>query len=304
MNLPFIKFLEALVACKKFSVHEMYSKIIDTKLEFTDSITIEALEKFRVEMYQRYHEQFADPHALPDLEWLRELEVEKMVAYFLQLEIPSGTAGIQGAFEIANDTHMYQLISSMAIAKVNQEDIELIINGRYNIHYTMEDITEFLHYFFNVNSWTLTEKKNYAKRTQNKKLKEFYTIALDGDKDYLIWKLGIAPDKSFDEMLKDMATDSYYCFKEALGTKNTEDAQKWAATMTRLKSRIDENQKDSDTKRSLFEEVTFVLTNKPVSSNGDETPTKMEIPKVTELRPSTPVGTFKELKESEVDEDE
>ncbi len=137
-----------------------------------------------------------------------------MYGYLYNKEVSAGTLGIEGAFSLLNDPLMYRLITSLALAGITEEDIELIVNGKYNIHYTSEDIKEFLHYFFKVDGWSLNQKKDYVSGIKDQSLSRFYKLALKGDKDYLVWKLGAAPDKSFDHMLRDMMLDSYYNFKE------------------------------------------------------------------------------------------
>lgn len=73
-----------------------------------------------------------------------------MFGFMFKTEVPSGTLGIQGAFNVMDDPLMYKLITSLALARITNEDIELIVNGKYNISYVAEDIQAFLHYFFNV----------------------------------------------------------------------------------------------------------------------------------------------------------
>jgi hypothetical protein len=137
-----------------------------------------------------------------------------MYGYLKKVVTSEGIDGVKGAFEIINDPMMYRLITSLALAKITDEDIELIVNGKYNFQYSSDDIEEFLHYFFNVKEWTLPRKQEYVDQVKDSGLKRFYKLALKGDKDYLVWKLGAAPEKSFDHMLRDMMTDSYYNFKE------------------------------------------------------------------------------------------
>ncbi len=73
-----------------------------------------------------------------------------MFSYITKLEVPCGTLGIKGAFDILEDPAMHQLITALAIARITDEDIELLVNGKFNVQYSPEDIKEFLHYFFDV----------------------------------------------------------------------------------------------------------------------------------------------------------
>ena len=177
-----------------------------------------------------------------------------MFGYEFNTEVPTGTAGIQGAFEVINDPLMHRLITSMALAGITKEDIELIVNGKYNIHYSSEDIEEFLKYFFNVDKWTLSDKKEYVSQVEDQTLARFYTLALKGDKDYLLWKLGAAPDKSFNLMLRDMMVDSYYNFKER-SKVDPDTAQRWGGLAVKLTDRLERLEKDTDNKQDLIEAI-------------------------------------------------
>lgn len=194
-----------------------------------------------------------------------------MVAYLLKYDIPQGTLGIKGAFNLLNDPLMYRLITSLALAKMTDEDIELIVNGKYNVQYSAEDINEFLRYFFDVKKWSLNERAEYIELVDNTDLKKFYKLALRGDKDYLIWKLGVAPDKSFDLMLRDMMVDSYYNFKERSKT-DPDIAQRWGALAVKLTDKLDKLEKDTGEKKNVFDEIEFRLS-KPVEvdAEADET---------------------------------
>lgn len=138
-----------------------------------------------------------------------------MYGHIFGVHVPSiDPSHVKGAFKILNDPLMSRLVSSLAMANINSEDIELIVNGKYNVEYSHENVELFLKYFFDVASFSFAEKKMLVNAVTDPDLKRFYRIALKGDKDYLLWKLGAAPEKSFDSMLKDMMSDSYYNFKE------------------------------------------------------------------------------------------
>lgn len=97
---------------------------------------------------------------------------------------------------------------------MTDDDIEIIINARYNIEYTSEEIKCFLKYFFDVGKWSLKDRQNYVKTIKDPQLLVSYNLALKGDKEHLLWRLGVSPKKEFKDMLGDMITDSYYNFKE------------------------------------------------------------------------------------------
>jgi|GEM_PF-3593126 len=260
MQIPFIKYIEALVACK-YPVDIIYNKILQLGIPLSAEFTIEAVAEVYSKVASFAPEYFANVGGIPEPEWLRELGIIKFVANELKLQIPENTLGIEGSKEILKDKSMYEIMTSLALAKVTDEDIELFVNGKYNIHYSIEDIKEFLHYYFNVEGWTLSHKKDYVSIINDVRLKKFYNYALDGDKDYLVWKLGIAPEKSFDAILRDMGTDSFYNFKEKMKA-SPDEAIKWGQLFIRLADRLDRIEKDTEDKKDLFTQVTFVLSGK------------------------------------------
>jgi len=251
MKVPYIKYVEALV-CSKFTRDEIYDKLNDQEF----FITFDGVDQVHSTLAQINPDYITKNQ--PDPNWLMELGVDKMVAYLRKLEMPNGTIGIEGAFRLLEDPLMYRLITSLALAKITDEDIELIVNGKYNINYTSEDITEFLHYFFNVKSWSLSDKVAFVEFTENNDLKKYYKIALKGDKDYLVWKLGAAPSKTFDSMLRDIMTDSYYNFKEN-SKVNSDVAQKWGTLALKTVEKLEKLDRDTKDKKDVFTEITFKL---------------------------------------------
>lgn len=253
MKIPYIKYVEALICCR------FPRDIIVEKLEEQEFfIAFNGVDQVHNTLAQINPDYILKNQ--PDPDWLMELGVDKMVSYLRKLEMPNGTDGIEGAFRILEDPLMYRLITSLAIAKITNEDIELIVNGKYNINYTAEDIKEFLHYFFNVKSWSLSDKLEYIEAVVQPDLKRFYKLALKEDKDHLVWKLGAAPTKSFDTMLKEIVTDSFYNFKEMSRT-NPDLAQKWGTLALRTVEKLEKLEQTNNDKRDIFNEIMFKLNN-------------------------------------------
>jgi hypothetical protein len=273
MQVPFIKYIESLVACK-YSIDHIYKRLQDSNITLAAEFPREGIVQVYQVLSSTNPDYFRmDSRTAPDLEWLKEHEIEKLVAYELKLEIPAGVGGIRGAFEIINDANMYQTITALALAKITDEDIELIVNGKYNIHYEPDDLKEFIHYFFNVRDWSLSQKKMYCTLVRDPKLERVYKLAIEGDKDYLIWKLGIAPDRSFDQMLREMMSDSFYNFKEKMKA-DPESARKWGDLAIKITDRIEKIDKDSKDKKNLFDEIIFTLDGKAMTDTktADATP--------------------------------
>lgn len=264
MKIPYIKYVEALV-CSKLGRDQIYDNLNDQEF----FITFKGVDQVHDVLAQQNPDYILKNQ--PDPNWLMEMKVDKMVAYKRKLEMPNGITGIEGAFRILEDPLMYRLITSLALAKITDEDIELIVNGKFNINYTSEDITEFLHYFFNVKSWSLTDKVQFVEFAENSDLRKFYKIALKGDKDYLVWKLGAAPNKTFDSMLRDIMTDSYYNFKEN-SKINSDVAQKWGTLALKTIEKLERLDKDTKDKRNVFEDITFQLNKKLNTKSNKDLP--------------------------------
>ena len=224
---------------------------------------------------------FSDYASSPETTWLKDLGVEKMYGHIFNVRFPAGTVGIKGAFNIINDPPMYRLITSLALAKINDNDIDLIVNGKFNTDYSFEDVTEFLYYFFNVRDWSVIEKKDFAKQVSDEELRKYYKMALTGDKDFLLWKLGASPDISFDNMLKDMAVDSYYLFKDK-AKYDSDAAQKWGALAVKITEKLEKVEKESVNRKDLFNDIIFNLD--PSSSgDGKKVRTKTTIKHLSEV---------------------
>ncbi len=266
MKVPHIKYIEALV-CSKLTRDQIYDRLSDQEF----FITFQGVDQVHNTLAQINPGYITKNE--PDPNWLMEMNIDKMVSHIRKLEMPRGTAGIEGAFKILEDPLMYRLITSLALAKITDEDIELIVNGKYNINYTPEDITEFLHYFFNVKSWSLTDKVQYTEITETAELKKFYKLALQGDKDKLVWKLGAAPNKSFDSMLREIMIDSFYNFKEH-SKVNADVAQKWGNLALKTVEKLEKFDKDTKEKRDVFKEITFRLNSKNDTPDSKESISK------------------------------
>lgn len=257
MKLPFIKYIQARFAAK----HDFQSILTDLAVmgvPLSDKITEEIGRQIYNSLVKSDPDYYSLKTSTPDINVLRNLHIEKMTLNYLNLASSADTAGLEGANQILLDKEMYIIISSMALAKITQEDIELLIAGKYNIHYTKDDINEFLNYYFNVHSWSIGDKKLYLKYITDKRVLSAYTLALEGDKDYLLWKLGIAPEKSFDQMLHDMTADAYYFFKEKAKVA-PEEAQKWGTLVLKLTDKVNQLDEERSAKRTLFDEINFTI---------------------------------------------
>jgi hypothetical protein len=268
MEFPYIKYVETL-ALGRLSPSQIVSKLSEYGLAFPEELVYKVATKLKT----LYPEHFEDTSSV-NTELLVEMKVDRMFGYEFSVEVPYGIEGIEGAINIINDPLMYRLVTSLALAKINDEDIELIVNGKFNMSYSHEDIEQFLHYFFDVAGWNIKQKTSFVTEVADKALKRAYKLALDGDKDYLVWKLGAAPDKPVDEMLRDMVSDTYYNFKER-SLSNPEDAQRWGALLVKLVDRAEKLEKDTGTKQDIFASFEFNMANSDTregAPTADDTP--------------------------------
>lgn len=256
MRIPYIKFIETLVV-ERLTATALNKKLEDFGLAFPEQV----LKTVHKHLKSINPDHFGHARPPADPEWLAELKIEKMYGYIFGYQLPAGTAGIKGAIDILNDPPMYRLVTSMALAKITDEDIELMVNGQYKTEYSDIDIVEFLHYFFNVKDWTFKDRQAYVKSVNREDLVRYYKLALKGDKDYLLWKLGAAPNKSYDDMIREMIVDSFYNFKDK--AKYDHDvAQKWGTLTVKLTDKLDKIEKDTSDKKNLFEDIQFKLKDK------------------------------------------
>lgn len=254
MQIPHIKFIEALVV-SKLPVDKIVERLEEYGLETVEEalpIIIDTIRKAKPEYFDGKNPEPVDPDFLQE-----ELNVMEGYIFITGKRIRRKHHPIDGAVRLLTDPLMFRLVSSVALAGMSEVEIELISNGKYNMEYGPEDIKHFLHYFFNVEGWTRKQKQDYIRTISEPQLTYFYNLALKGDKEFLMWKLGMAPQKDYAEMLSDMVTDAYYNFKEQSRVK-PEIAQKWGTLATRLIDKEAGIKKEEErSMNSLLEEVEF-----------------------------------------------
>jgi len=238
MKFPHDKYILTLVA-GKLSNQEIMKDLQKNSLQAPPSKEVNAM---RDKLKLGQEDYFAGTDVV-DLGWLREHDVEAMFGHRFDKQVAESTDGIDGSYKVLNDPNMYRTITSLAMSGVTPEDIELIVNGKYDIEYSSADLDTFLKYFFNISKWSRYEKDDYTNNVRDPQLKMYYSMALEEEKDYLMWKLGVAPNKSFDAMLRDMTVDSYYNFKEQ-STRQPEQAHKWGMLMLKVQERLEKVEKD------------------------------------------------------------
>ena len=254
MKIPYTNYIKVLIAAK-FDFEAIADDLEKHSLALPPKKWMDALHK---EVVDTNPDWFSGKQKEIDTEWLEQLGVDHMYGYKFNTGVNSSLEGVKGGITLLNDRLMYRLLSSLALGNVGAEDIELILNGKYDVEYASTDVDMFLRYFFTVDEWTYQEKKDYIGLVTDHDLRSFYELALQGDKSYLMWKLGVAPDKSFDNMLREMFSDSYYNFKEYLA-RNPDMANKFGALAIRISERLDKIEKESNDKSDMFNDISFAL---------------------------------------------
>jgi hypothetical protein len=267
--IPHIKFIEALVMSRKTFpeiVEELDRQGLTTPIKVIDVI-YKTLHKENPEYFLQ------SIGALPDSSYIEDnLQISEMFSHFTGLQLPSAKYPVKGAFKLLNDPTMYLLVTSLALAQIDDQDIELIIAESFNIDYEFEDIKIFLKYFFNLEGWTLPDRQQFVETVTDAKKLKFYRFALKGDKEYLMWKLGVTPKLNFEEKLQDMFTDSYYNFKEKSRAK-PDEAQKWAGLALKFSEKLDALQKEKKAgSKSMFDDIEIVIKSRAQDSSDEIIP--------------------------------
>ena len=136
--------------------------------------------------------------------------------------------------------------------------------------------------------------------------KRAFKLALKGDRNYMLWKLGAAPDKSFDQMLRDMLADSYYLFKEKAKTE-PDTAIKFGALSVKLADRLERVIQNDQKADDLFSEIKFDIEKDndivkvptaddigaEVGGKFDDYEVKSNLPKFKDMEDITSVGPKK-----------
>lgn len=217
----------------------------------------------------------------PDMGWLESLGIAPMYAYRFKKPLDVSIQGCEGAFKMLEDPKMVRFVNALGMAGINRTDIELILNAKYNISYESPDFETFIEYFANYDGWSYGDKEMYINNeVQDPELKAIYKRALTGERTLLIWELGLGtdPSASFDDMLQDMFTDSYFYFKKKLKFA-PDDAQKFAQLAIKLADRMDQIQDKTREQTDLFSELKFKLEEDSTSKKD----TKSQVIDISEM---------------------
>ena len=252
MLIPYQKYVEALIIGKLDK-----PRVFDNLKKLQLSIPPPNYQAAHKYLYKIVPDYLDDDDETVESQALEDLQIADMVGHLFDICINRAPIGVKGAIRILNDPQMRRLMTCLALASITSEEIELIVNGKFTgNNYASEDIESFLHYFFNLSNYTYNDKREYVELIADPGLRTFYKIALTGDKDYLIWKLGVAPDKPYEQMLKEMMTDSFYLFKENQ-KHSPDDASRWGNLAVKISDKIDKISKETQNQVNELEDFEF-----------------------------------------------
>jgi len=252
MKWPHKKFIQALL-CERYGPDQVLEELNKHNLPFP----AQELQDIYMEIKPKQEAYFNHRRREIDRDFLDKEGLHRMWAYYFKKPTDLDTNPIKGAFALLENTQLRILLFAMALAGVSPEDAELIVNAKFDINASSEDIDSFLFYFFNLEDFNYSEKTAledlFAKDVPTKRA---FKLALTGDKNYMLWKLGAAPDKSFDQMLRDMLADSYYIFKEK-AKLDPDTATKFGSLAVKLADRLERVMVNEQKADDLFSEIKF-----------------------------------------------
>ena len=224
---------------------------------------------------------------LPDHDWLEEHHLSPMYYYRFQKPTNYSLKGCEQSFRMLSDPRMVKYMHLLSFAGVTQEDIEIILNSKYNISFESEDFTMFLRYFANYEGWVFSDKELYSDTITDADLRKLYKTALKGDRSALIWEMGLGPDPtlSMDDLLRDMFTDSYFYFKKNVKLR-PDDAQKFAGLAVKISDRLDSLNGKKEGTQDLISELRIRLVNKETKEDP-----KQKIVNIADLHVELPPST-------------
>jgi len=261
-KIPHYRFIQALI-CGKMPADDVIVEMNKWSLPFVPT----AYNKFLSEIKKKDPSFFRSKNrAWIDRDVADDLEVTSLLIFKFKYPAGLNTDPIKEAFEMLANNNIRIMLYAMALAEVSLSDIELVINEKFDINVSSVGVSTFMDYFFNLKDFTFAEKQELEKSfSTDVSTRRIFKVALRGNKDYTLWKLGAPGNKSLDSMLREMMTDSFYSFKEK--SKNDSDvAIKFGNLALKLADKIDRIDEAANKADDLFSDLQF----------DDTAPTKFE----------------------------
>jgi hypothetical protein len=232
-------------------------------------------------------EYFTTEGVEPDPDWLKDFGLSPLYYYRWKKPTDLSLKGCEGAYKMLEDPRMMKFMHLLTFSGIPKDDIELILNAKYNISYETDDFKTVFQYFTNYDGWTYPDKEIYSDQILDLDLRRQYKMALTQDRGQLLWEigLGVDPDMSVGDLLQDMLNDSYRFFKR-LQKNRPEEARDYASLAVKISDRIvGMKDKESDS-HDLISQLKITLTNQ--ESKPDP---KQSIVNFTELNIDLPAPT-------------
>jgi hypothetical protein len=254
MEWPHKRFIQALL-CGKMDMAGVSTEMIKWALPHNDTYARILLK----DLYGKDPAYFEGKKQEITQDLLKSLKIESMYGYYFKKGVDVNLDSLQEAFNFMENREIRTLLFCTILAGMDFDEVELILNEKFDgLNATSDAIDTFVNYFFDLSGLSFKEKESLEKSfSTDLKTRRAFRLALQNDRSYMLWKLGAVPTKSFDDMMREMLTDTFYMFKEVSKDKKIDEATKIGALAVKLADRIDrleENNKNAD---NIFSDLVF-----------------------------------------------
>ena len=260
---PHLKFIQALI-CGGTAPDDILVELNKYNLPFPAD-NYNAIQKDLKKMDPEFFKKTSKKNFI-DRDVADILDIVPMLAYKFNYPAGMDISYFDKTFEMLENNNIRIFLYVMFMADLKIDEIELSVNEKFDINASTKAIQSYRHYFFNLNKFTYKEKQELEKEFRyDINSRRLFKVALRGDKDYTLWKLGAAPQKSLNAMLDEMMTDSFYMFKEKV-KQDPDTATKLGGLALKLADKIDRINDDKDKSDNLFEALNFDDEDEEISS--------------------------------------
>ena len=228
-----------------------------------------------IEYVKIMNPQYRDAKSHED-DWLKDMGIFEMYYYLKKKSHDEDISGPEGAFKILDNIKLRRVVESLSFAGFKREELDLICASRLDVNFEPRDYLAYVQYFANFEGWKHSDKHLYVGETKDAVLRSYLKTALEQDNNYLLWKLELAPNKSFDDMLTEMMEDCFYYFKEKMEVQ-PEEATKFATLAIRIADKIANIKEDTGSKKTVLDEIQLKLTAKTSKDSGIQSVKDLEI---------------------------
>ncbi len=254
MKIPHLKYIQALI-CGRTSPDDILVELNKWSLPFPAHDINDIYENIRKKDPTFFKSKKKNRI---DRDIIDNLEITPMVTLKFNYGAGMDLTPVVDAFKLLENNNIRSMLYAMILAGMYMEDIELTINEKFDdLNATSGAIMAFKHYFFNLKDYSYQEKLTLEKEfVQDVNSKRMFKIALKGDKDYMLWKMGAAPQKSLDTMLREMLDDSFYLFKEK-ARNDADTATRFGALALKLADKLERISDTQNKADDIFADLSF-----------------------------------------------